>query len=158
MSPGRNAELFRTGLSPSQVMLGRADFHSSLERGGLQRLSDNTDELSGAHLQMIAISNARDIIMIADADHVIQADLTRLFRNDKDEFRTINDTVAVYQIIGREIMTRWHLGCRVVRMVVRRVQVERRNRRFDIHIRQSSGIPRERERRVGKGIIETSNR
>ena len=105
---------FRTGMAPRQIALGRADTLSSMEtRNKADPIAEDSEVLN-AQEQIAAIACARNAIMIADANRAIHSSIHRPIRNCTREFFAIDDTVSIYQRIGKELKPRWNFGYRTV--------------------------------------------
>ena len=127
---------FRSGLSPSYIMLGRSNLLDVMESKVFEQVTDENREMLSAQLQLSAMVAARNRVMKTDAQFAIASSMTRPLRNNASEVFRGNDMVAILQRIGKESKPRWHLGYRTILMTGRYVLVERPNKIFKAPLHQ----------------------
>ena len=121
----------KSGLSPSQIMIGRSDLLSSMETRAINP-NDGMSETNAAQVQLMAIMEARNCVIAADSNFIIQAGLLRPLRANAREILPPDETVSIYQRIGKEIKPRRHHGYRIASVTERQLLVERNSRLFKI--------------------------
>ena len=130
---------FRSGLSPSSIMLGRPNLLDVTEYRTFEPANEHDREMLTAQIQLAALVGARNAVMEADATHVTQSSMSRALRNNPNGTFSENDTVSVHQRIGKEAKPRWHMGYRVICMAGRHLLVGRSNKILQIPLCQARG-------------------
>ena len=74
---------------------------------------------------MLAVSEARNLMITMDARHIINTGLNRPLRSNANEVFRINQMAHVFQRLMKEPEGRWHSGYSVAAISGRHVIVER---------------------------------
>ena len=122
----------RSGLSPSQITLGRSNMIDRVEEKQVLAINDRDVAAVDDQKQMAAIVKARDMVSQLDSERIIQTCANRPLRNNAEQFPQPNQPAHIFQRALKENRARWHMGYRTVVMVGRHVLVERGNEIFKI--------------------------
>ena len=104
----------KSGLAPSQIMLGRSDVVSMMEGRNWLPIEERNDEMMANQNILKGLLEARDGAVQADARNIIQTGTQRPLRNNAHYRPVINDTVSVFPKALKEPRAMWHHGYRVV--------------------------------------------
>ena len=118
----------KSGLAPSQIMLGRSDVVSMMEGRNWLPIEERSDDMLANQNILKGLLGARNVAVQADARNIIQTGTQRPLRNNAHYSPLVNDTVSVFQKALKEPRARWNHGYRVVSCSERHAILERTNR------------------------------
>ena len=144
----------KSGMSPSQIMLGRSDVISMMESRNWLPIEERNDEMLMNQNILQGLLDARNAAAQADARNIAQAGMQRPLRTNANYRPTTNDTVSVFQKILREPRARWHHGYRVIARTDRHAILERTNRIFKLPLFQVRKDGEQCEIKTRERIIE----
>ena len=114
-----------SGLSPSEVMLGRNNVLESL--GRIERIETSTDGQIAHTMQaqLQASLKARSAVILEDARRIVRIGTSRNIRSGAKQDFKINDKVQIYMKDDDLEIDRWIPGYRVIGLTSHHVVVER---------------------------------